>query len=79
MPMDPDIPTQRLQFQKPGAMTDSRVKALFLFLVASYNGTQPEEESFRFKLESCHLNLPVPTPPSNPDIHHAAAFAAKTR
>lgn len=77
--MDPEIPTQRLQFQKPGAMSNSRVKALFLFLVASYNGSLSEEESFRFKLESRHLNLPAPTPPSDQNVHHTAVFAAKTR
>ncbi|KAG8939672.1 hypothetical protein FRC04_006079 [Tulasnella sp. 424] len=78
MPMDPDIPGQRLQFQKPGAMTDSRVKALFFFLIESYNGKLSEEERFRFRLESRHSNLPAPAPPPDPNVHHAAAVAART-
>ncbi|KAG8923184.1 hypothetical protein FRC01_013099 [Tulasnella sp. 417] len=78
MPMDPDVQGQRLQLQKPAAMTDTRVKALFDFLVSSYNGTLPEEQAFRFKHEARHLNLPAPVPPSDPTIHHAAVAAAKT-
>lgn len=78
MPMDPDIPGQRLQFQKPGAMTDSRVRALFFFLIESYNGKLSEEERFRFRLESRHSNLPTPAPPPDPNVHHAAVVAART-
>ncbi|KIO23560.1 hypothetical protein M407DRAFT_26937 [Tulasnella calospora MUT 4182] len=78
MPMDPDFQGQRLQFQKPAAMTDTRIKVFFEFLVNSYNGTLPEEECFRFKHEARHLNLPAPVPPSDPNVHHAAAAAAKT-
>ncbi|KAG9034908.1 hypothetical protein FS837_002102 [Tulasnella sp. UAMH 9824] len=78
MPMDPDIQGQRLQLQKPAAMSDVRVKAFFEFLINSYDGTLPEEQCFRFKHEARHLNLPAPVPPSDPNIHHAAAAAAKT-
>ncbi|KAG9041628.1 hypothetical protein FS837_011947 [Tulasnella sp. UAMH 9824] len=79
MPMDPDVPGQRLQIQRPTAMTPPRVKALFNFLVSSYNGSLPEHESFRFKLDSRYSNIPAPIAPSNPEVHHAGAAAAKTR
>ncbi|KAG8895214.1 hypothetical protein FRC01_012499, partial [Tulasnella sp. 417] len=78
MPMDPDVPGQRLQLQKPSAMTDARVKTFFKHLVSSYDGSLPEEQAFRFKLDSRYSNIPPPIAPADPTVHHAAAFAAKT-
>lgn len=77
--MDPDVPGQRLQIQRPTAMTNTRIKAFFHFLVSSYDGSLPEQESFRFRLDSRYLNIPNPTAPANPEIHHAGAAAAKTK
>ncbi|KIO17895.1 hypothetical protein M407DRAFT_32428 [Tulasnella calospora MUT 4182] len=79
MPMDPDNPGQHLQLQKPNAMSNNRVKAFFKFLIASYDGTLPEAERFRFKLETRHLNIPAPVAPPDPAVHYAAANAAKTK
>lgn len=79
MPLDPDIPSQRLQLQKPAAITYPRLKALFKFLVASYDGTLPEHECFRFRLESRHSNIPTPVAPADPNVHHAGAAAVKTK
>ncbi|KIO24093.1 hypothetical protein M407DRAFT_26530 [Tulasnella calospora MUT 4182] len=79
MPMDPDNPAQRLQLQKPNAMSNARVKEFFKFLIASYDGTLQEPERFRFKLETRHLNIPAPVAPPDPTIHYAAANAAKTK
>ncbi|KIO28289.1 hypothetical protein M407DRAFT_22498 [Tulasnella calospora MUT 4182] len=79
MPMDPDVPGQRLQIQRPTAMSNTRIKAFFHFLVSSYDGSLPEHESFRFRLDSRYLNIPNPTAPANPEIHHAGAAAAKTK
>lgn len=79
MPIDPDVPRQRLQIQRPTAMTPPRVKALFDFLVSSYNGSLSEKESFRFKLDARYSNIPAPIAPTDPEVHHAGAAAAKTR
>ncbi|KAG8925798.1 hypothetical protein FRC01_009688 [Tulasnella sp. 417] len=49
MPMDPDVPGQRLQLQKPAAMTFARLRTFFKFLVASYDGSLPDHECFRFR------------------------------
>ncbi|KAG8941494.1 hypothetical protein FRC00_012349, partial [Tulasnella sp. 408] len=79
MPIDPDMPGQRLQLQKPAAMTYPRLKAFFKFLVASYDGTLPDHECFRFRLQSRHSNLLTPVAPADPNVHHAGAAAAKTK
>ncbi|KAG9043289.1 hypothetical protein FS837_009775 [Tulasnella sp. UAMH 9824] len=79
MPMDPDYPTQRLQLQRLSAMSELRVKAFFKFLIESYNGHLSADEAFYLKHESRHLNVPSPTAPEDPSIHHAAAAAAKTK
>ncbi|KIO26170.1 hypothetical protein M407DRAFT_24503 [Tulasnella calospora MUT 4182] len=79
MPMDPDVPNQRLQLQKPSAMSETRVKVFFKFLISSYDGTLPEVDSFRFKLEYRHLNIPQPGAPADPHVHHAGAAIAKTK
>ncbi|KAG8927972.1 hypothetical protein FRC01_006642 [Tulasnella sp. 417] len=79
MPMDPDHPNQRLQLQKPSAMSDARVRTFFKFLIESYNGDLSKDNAFCFKHESRHLHLPSPTAPDDPSIHHAAAVAAKTK
>ncbi|KIO27519.1 hypothetical protein M407DRAFT_23208 [Tulasnella calospora MUT 4182] len=79
MPMDPDHPSQRLPLQRPSTMSDLRTKALFTFLVNSYNGTLGENERFKFKHESRHLDLPSPGTPDDPSVHYAAAVAAKTK
>lgn len=79
MPKDPDVPGQRLQLQKPAAMTFPRLKAFFKFLIASYDGTLPDHECFRFRLESRHSNIPTPVAPTDPNVHHAGVAAAKTK
>ncbi|KAG8925065.1 hypothetical protein FRC01_010729 [Tulasnella sp. 417] len=79
MPMDPDAPGQRLQIQRPSAMTDTRVRAFFQFLVSSYDGSLPEDKSFRFKLDARYMNIPTPTVPDDPNVHHAGVSAAKTK
>ncbi|KAG8902175.1 hypothetical protein FRC00_000984 [Tulasnella sp. 408] len=79
MPMDPDYPGQRLQLQRLSAMSELRVKAFFKFLIESYNGHLSADEAFSLKHESRHLNVPSPTAPEDPSIHHAAAAAAKTK
>lgn len=79
MPTDPDVHGQRLQLQKPSAMSDPRIKALFTFLINSYNGVLPVDQRFRLKHESRHLNLPSPAAPEDPTIHYAASIAAKTK
>lgn len=79
MPMDPDHPSQRLQLQKPSAMSDLRIKALFTFLLNSYNGVLPTHQSFCLKHEARHLHIPSPAVPDDPSVHYAAAVAAKTK
>ncbi|KAG9042437.1 hypothetical protein FS837_010885, partial [Tulasnella sp. UAMH 9824] len=79
MPIDPDVPGQRLQLQKPAAMTFPRLKAFFKFLVASYDGTLSDHECFRFRLQSRHSNIPTPVAPVDPNVHHAGVAAAKTK